>query len=874
MASLLYKLGRFSFRRWFVVLPVWVALLAIVGGLGAALSQPASSSFSIPGIPSERAQDLLTERFPQAEGESDPQTAPQFKVVIATPDGSPLTSPENQEKVAEVLGTVRDIPDLAQPEAVGTGGMPPESLADAPTPEGQQPATQDWLRAVRMQQAGLVQKETAAGTPQDKAEKDAQAASPMSPDGSVYYVQAQFDTSVVPSSMDVTDTQREGMTAAVDKAESLGLDAGYNGQAAQSQSAPGGTSEIVGIVVALIVLAITFSSVVAATLPIITAIVGVGIAVSAVSALSGVIDVNEATPMLATMLGLAVAIDYSLFIASRYRHEVGLTDDRAHAAGRAVGTAGSAVVFAGSTVFIALAALSIVRIPFLTTMALAASGAVVIAVLIALTLLPALFGAFKGKVFALRLPFAKAPDPETEGVNTAGRRLANFLRRHPVTPLLAGVIALAVLAMPIASLQLALPSDSTADKGTPARTASDLLTRGFGDGVNGPLIAVIDAADVAPDQRQEAFATAVERFASTEDVANAQIMGTNGDPADPASSDTAQVLITPETGPTDKKTDELLQTLRDGQPDFRNDTGADYGITGVTAIQADVSERLQNALAPYLAIVVGLAFILLMIVFRSVVVPLIAALGFLLSVGATFGATVAIFQWGWGGVVEGAPLVSFMPIFLIGVVFGLAMDYQVFLVSRMREAYVHGDSPADAVVHGYKFGARVVTAAAVIMISVFGGFILEDLAFIKAMGFALAAAVLFDAFVVRMVIIPALMLLLGEKAWWLPRWLDRILPRVDVEGENLAPAAVGADGATVTEGAATAAGRETASVGAGAGAAGAGAAGAGAAATQSSESTPSDHGRHEIADGGVPAAEILDREPGDDAGDAGGRHER
>ena len=785
MATLLYRLGRFSFRRWFIVLPVWVVLLAIVGALGAALAQPPSTSFSIPGIPSERAQKLLTERFPEA-GDEDPQIAPKFKLVMATPDGSPLTTPENQRKVAEVLAQIRRIPDLADPETIGTGGMPADTLAEAPTPEGQQPATEDWLRAVRLQDAGLIQQETDAGTPQDKAEKDAETVSPLSADRSVYYVQASFDTDVVPTAMDVTAEQREGIVAATDTATGLGLEAAYNGQAVQSMEGPSGKAEIIGIVIALVVLAITFSSAVAATLPIVTAIVGVGIAVSSVSALSGVVEVNDSTPILASMLGLAVAIDYSLFIASRYRHEVRLTDDRSHAAGRAVGTAGSAVVFAGTTVFIALVALTIVDIDFLSTMALAAAGAVVIAVLIALTMLPALFGAFKGKVFAIRLPFAAAPDPEDEGAHTMGERVATFLRAHHIAPLVAGVALLALLAVPLGSLRLALPSDATADPGTPQRTASDMLVRGFGGGANGPLLAIVDATDVAPDARQEAFGEAVGRFSELDHVANAQIVATNGDPADPAGADTAQVLVTPDTGPTDPETEDLLHALRDREGEFTADTGAVYGITGVTAIQADVSERLQDALLPYLGIVVGLAFLLLMVVFRSVVVPLTAALGFLLSVAATFGATVAVFQWGWGGFVEGAPLVSFMPIFLIGVVFGLAMDYQVFLVSRMREAHVHGDLPADAVVHGYKYGARVVTAAAIIMISVFAGFILEDLAFIKAMGFALAVAVLFDAFIVRMVLIPSVMFLLGEKAWWLPGWLDRILPRVDVEGEKLA----------------------------------------------------------------------------------------
>ena len=799
MASFLYRVGRASYRRWYIVLASWVGLLAVVGGLAAAFSAPASSSFTIPGIPSERAQTLLTERFPAAN-DADPQTAPTFKMVIATPDASPLTTPENQEKVAQVLDSIRAIPGLAAPEAVGTLGLPEEALSAG------EPGDQPWLTAVGAQSTGLIEQTTAAGGDEAQAEKDAATVSPLSPDESVYSVQAGFDTAITPSAVDMTDDQRQSLADIVTAGDELGLDVAYNGPAAQDMGAIGFTSEIIGIVVALIVLAITFGSIAAAGLPIVTAIVGVGIAVLSVHSLSGVVDVNDMTPILATMLGLAVAIDYSLFIASRYKHEIRLTDDRAHAAGRAVGTAGSAVVFAGLTVFIALVALTVVGIPFLSVMALAAAGAVVVSVLIALTLLPALFGALKGRVFAGRLPKVTAPDPEDEGVHTAGERFAKTMRSKPWVGLAGGVVILALLAIPVGSMRLALPSDTTMEQGTPARDASDLLERGFGPGANAPLLAVVDAAEVPAEERMSAFQTAAADFRGMEGVDNAQVVMTNGDPADPASTDTAQVLVTPTTGPTDEATEDLLHTMRDNEGDYTAETGADYGITGITAIQSDVSEQLFDALIPYLAIVVSLAFLLLMLVFRSIVVPLTAALGFLLSVLATLGATVAIFQWGWLGLVEGTPIISFLPIILIGLVFGLAMDYQVFLVSRMRESYTQGESASDAVVHGYKYGARVVSAAAVIMISVFGGFILIDMAFIKTMGFALAAAVFFDAFVVRMVIMPSLMYLIGDKAWWLPGWLDKILPKVDIEGEHLSVEAPDAVSAKAEE-------RETVSVG-------------------------------------------------------------
>ncbi|MGH3502000.1 MAG: MMPL family transporter, partial [Nocardioidaceae bacterium] len=301
----------------------------------------------------------------------------------------------------------------------------------------------------------------------------------------------------------------------------------------------------------------------------------------------------------------------------------------------------------------------------------------------------------------------------------------------------------------------------------------------FGPGRQSPLMVVVDGRDIGPAQREAAYQQVVQWAADQDDVANVQVVATN-------QSDTgAQVLITPKSAADAEATKALLADLRDSQSRVEQQTGTNLGVTGLTAINVDVSDRLSDALPLYLAVVIGLAFILLMIVFRSVLVPLTATLGFLLSVLATLGATVGIFQNGAFGLMEGQPLVSFMPIFLIGVVFGLAMDYQVFLVTRIREARVHGASPREAVVDGFRNSARVVTAAATIMISVFAAFVLSDMAILKSMGFALAAAVFFDAFIVRMTLIPALMYLIGEKAWWLPRWLDRVLPNVDVEGESL-----------------------------------------------------------------------------------------
>ena len=436
-------------------------------------------------------------------------------------------------------------------------------------------------------------------------------------------------------------------------------------------------------------------------------------------------------------------------------------------------------MFAGLTVLIALSALAVVRIPFLTTMGVAAAATVLIAVLVALTLLPAFLGLLKSKAFAGQVRRYQ-PAREADGsILNNGVRWARLVGRAPIAVVVLVVVGLGALALPMTNLHLAFPTDSTAAPDTTQRKASDLSAAAFGPGRDAPLLLVVDGRDLAEGERQGAYDEVVAWAASQDGVVNAQLVAQN------EAGTGAQILVTPATGADDTATEDLLTALRDGQAGMEEETGTTIGVTGLTAITTDVSERLSGALPLYLAVVIGLAFVLLMIVFRSVLVPLTATLGFLLSVLATLGATVAVFQEGAFGLMEGQPIVSFMPIILIGLVFGLAMDYQVFLVTRMREAHVHGATTREAVVDGFRNSARVVAAAAVIMISVFAAFMLVDEPIIKSMGFALAVAVFFDAYVVRMALMPALMYLMGEKAWWLPAWLDRILPRVDVEGENL-----------------------------------------------------------------------------------------
>ncbi|RSS51409.1 MMPL family transporter [Streptomyces sp. WAC01280] len=703
MATFLYKLGRSAFRRRRLVALLWVALLAIAGVGAATAPAPTSGSFSIPGTEAQRAFDLLEERFPGAG--ADGATA---RVVFKAPEGQKMTDPAHKAVVEETVSALK------------------------------------------------------SGSDQIVSVTDPYTAQAVSRDGSTAYVSVAYKV----NGMELTDETREALTQAGQNAQGKGLTVEVGGDALQSMPETG-AGEIVGVIIAGIVLVITFGSLVAAGLPLLTAIIGVGIGVSSISALANVLDLGSTTSTLAMMIGLAVGIDYALFIVSRYRAELADGREKEDAAGRAVGTAGSAVVFAGLTVVIALVGLAVVNIPMLTKMGFAAAGTVVIAVLIALTLIPALLGFAGNKVVGRKQRKGTAT---TGDKPNGGTRWARFVIRRPLMVLLVGVIGLGAIAVPAASLEMGLPDDGVKPTSTTERRAYDALSDGFGPGFNGPLLVVVDG-DKATADKTVSTIKGLEGWAAVT-------------PATPnKAGDAAMITVVPKDRPSSVATEDLVH-------DIRNSTGDDVLVTGATAMNIDFSQKMNDALVPYLALVVGLAFLLLTVVFRSVLVPLKAALGFLLSVVAALGAVVAVFQWGWlgslFGVEQTGPIMSMMPIFMVGVVFGLAMDYEVFLVTRMREAYVHGERPGEAIVTGFRHSARVVVAAAVIMIAVFSGFIGMDDQMIKMIGFGLAVAVLFDAFVVRMAIVPAVLALLGHKAWWLPKWLDRVLPNVDVEGESLA----------------------------------------------------------------------------------------
>ncbi|WP_406170193.1 MMPL family transporter [Streptomyces sp. NBC_00996] len=601
----------------------------------------------------------------------------------------------------------------------------------------------------------------------------------VSKDGSIAYAQVKYKV----SGMELKDSSKDALKETAQEARHAGLTVEVGGDALQATPETGST-EVIGIAVAAVVLVITFGSLIAAGLPLLTALIGVGIGVSTITALANALDLGTTTSTLAMMIGLAVGIDYALFIVSRYRAELAEGREREEAAGRAVGTAGSAVVFAGLTVVIALVGLSVVNIPMLTKMGVAAAGTVAIAVLIALTMIPALLGYAGRKVQpagkkSKLLGGGRAAKKESKP--NMGTRWASFVVRRPLAVLLLGVVGLGAAAIPATSLELGLPDDGSQPTSTTQRRAYDLLSEGFGPGFNGPLMVVVDAK--ASDAPKAAFTKVRNEIKDLKGVV------TVTRPAPNKAGDTATITVIPDSKPSSVKTEDLVHAIRDDGADVKADTDATVLVTGTTAMNIDFSQKLNDALIPYLALVVGLAFLLLIVVFRSILVPLKAALGFLLSVMAALGAVVAVFQWGWlsglMGVEETGPIMSMMPIFMVGVVFGLAMDYEVFLVTRMREAYVHGEKPGQAIVTGFKHGARVVTAAAVIMIAVFSGFIGSSESMIKMIGFGLAIAVFFDAFIVRMAIVPAVLALLGKRAWWLPKWLDRALPNVDVEGEGL-----------------------------------------------------------------------------------------
>lgn len=796
MASFLHKVGTASYRRKWSVLAVWLVLIAALGFGAVNLSKPLDDAISIPGTPAQKAITELGETFKDSGKGSG-------RIVYHVESGS-----------------LADRRQAIEAEIATLGSKPGVAAAISPFLNPQA----------------------------------------MSEDGKTGYAQIQLDDDQV--SKELSAQLMESRQRTAKEGLQVELSSGLIVQSAEGILGPG---EVTGVLLAVLVLAITFGAFIAAGMPIINALLAVAASMAGLFTVSHFGALNSTTPVLAVMLGLAVGIDYSLFILSKYRTLLLQGYGYEEAAGRAIGTAGNAVLFAAATVIIALGALSVVRVPFMTAMGLAAAATIAVAALVAITVTPAFMGLFGKRVFgrktaaAIQTAQAKGPQPTYE-VRT-GRiwgKWVNLTVKHPVAVALPIIALLIVASIPTFKLDLGLPGDQTASSDTTQRKAYDLLTNAFGPGYNAPLTLLVGNLPAAGPQQQAAAAQQLmqqfsgqtmssrnyavsgattpgkqgseqpqtlpaatteqaapqmtteqqaamqaelpaelrQRMSMLADLASAAGLASsiakqdNIQSATPAAitSDkkTAIIQVIPKSAPNDVATADLITDIRDNPAKYTGNGAIDVQVTGATALEADVNHKLLTALPQYLAVVVGLSLILLMIAFRSILIPIKATLGFLLSVGVMFGSVVAFYQWGWLGLAEGAPIVSFIPIIAIGILFGLAMDYEFFLVSGMREAYQHAKQPDArlAIVQGFKHGGKVVAAAATIMVFVFAGFIGSHNEVIRPIGFGLALGIFVDAFIVRMTLVPAIMSLLGKSAWWLPRWLDRRLPNVSIEGEK------------------------------------------------------------------------------------------
>ncbi|WP_182111875.1 MULTISPECIES: MMPL family transporter [unclassified Actinotalea] len=820
MAELLYRLGRFSARRAWTVLVAWLVLLALAGIAYLTLGGTVSSAITIPGTATAEVTDRLEAELETASGGT-------ASVVFHTADGSEITA-EQRAGIAAAVARAADVdgveatvdPFATEAERAGQAQQLAEGQAQLEAGRAQLAEGQAQLDAARAQaEVGQVQLDEAraqaeaAGmlamvAPQldaqqaqldaglalldeqqaalDAARAELEAQEPVladglallemaegfrtvSEDGSAAIATVLFTDPVFEVAPETKEAVRDAFTA--EPVEGLEVD--WSNELVAGVPNIGGAAEVVGVVVAALVLLVMLGTLVAAGLPLLTALIGVGIGALGTMALSGTVEMISVTPVLGIMLGLAVGIDYSLFILNRHRRQLREGADVHESIGLANGTSGNAVVFAGSTVIIALLALNMTGIPFLALMGTVAAFSVLVAVLVAVTATPALLALVGRRMLPRRQRTAKPTPPPSD--------LPPMSTGKAVLRLVVGVGVLLVVAIPALSMRLGLPDGSSEPEDSSQYRAYMVTADAFGEGVNGPLVVVADL----PQGTQEADVMGLQarigaEILAVDDVEAVVPVGTSDDLTLMA------FQVVPAEGPNAVSTEELVHELRGMSVDGAE---GELAVAGAASGNIDISEKLAAALPVYLAVVIGLSLIILVVVFRSLVVPLIATAGFILSVYAAFGGVVAIYQWGWLGDVFGVhdpgPVLSFLPIILVGVLFGLAMDYQLFLTSGMREAYAHGAGARRAVTQGVRAGRAVVTAAAIIMIAVFGGFVFSHTAIIRPIGFGLAFGVLVDAFLVRMLLVPALMHLVGEKAWWLPRWLDRLLPDVDVEGAQL-----------------------------------------------------------------------------------------
>ncbi|MCP2031459.1 RND superfamily putative drug exporter [Okibacterium sp. HSC-33S16] len=744
MSSPLYSLGRWAFRARGVVVGAWILILALVGGGALLFNQGLDNSISIPGTESQKALDSLSTTFPQVSGAS-------AQLAVVAPEGESVNDDDVKSVIDDAVDTLNDIPGVAN--------------AVSPFDENIDGAISDNERAaiISIQLEGSQYEVTEATKDGLKDEADALASA--LPDGSESALGGQLFSTGFPT-LSVT--------------------------------------ELIGVGVALVVLIITFGSFLAAGMPLLTALLGVGISIAFIFIATAFGSITSTTPMLALMLGLAVGIDYALFIISRHQEQLRDGMEGEESAARAVATAGSAVIFAGLTVIIALVGLGVAGIPFLTIMGVSAAAGVAVAVVISITLIPAFLG-FAGERLrpkaarrvraAQHAAAAEAADGQgaeagshaapVASAHRPNRFFAGWVKaatRFPIVTILGVIAILGVVSAPALGLRLALPDAGGLPEDEPARVTYDLISDNFGEGFNGPLIvtgSIVTSTDplgLMADLKSE-----IEKLDGVEAVPLATPNET---------ADTGIVQVIPTGGPDSVETKELVAEIRSMHDYFLDEYDVDLSVTGFTAVGIDVSDKLGGALLPFGIIVVGLSLVLLTMVFRSIWVPIKATLGYLLSVCAAFGVVALVFEHGWFAdalnVTREGPVISFMPIILMGVLFGLAMDYEVFLVARMREDFVHSGKARESVTTGFIGSAKVVTAAAIIMFAVFAAFVPEGDTNIKPIALGLAVGVFVDAFIVRMTLVPAVLALLGDKAWWIPKWLDRILPSFDVEGEGVA----------------------------------------------------------------------------------------
>ncbi|QKX50007.1 MMPL family transporter [Planococcus glaciei] len=715
MAKYLYKLGQWSMNHAKAVIAAALILLLVMGGLVLGYGFEFDEDLSIPGTSSQDTIEMMKEEFPEVGNAGG-----QILLVHKAPEGKTLMDPDVAEKLNEVVQRVQE--DKAV-EAVYT----PDMLMNY---------NKDQTIAYSM-----VMYDTVAAEVSEKSIAHVKEAAQITEDAGIQ-TELSGDVEVHPFKMEMA-------------------------------------TEVLGVLAAFLILFFTFGSLLVAGMPIITAGVGLGIGLLGVVFATNFTSISTVCLSLAAMLGLAVGIDYALFILSRFRqeHEKGYSIKQAVAI--ANGTAGSAVVFAGLTVVIALLGLSVPQIPFLSMMGYTAAVGVFLAIVIAVTVVPAVIYLFGDKMAPPAGRKKTVSERFTDRIKLSGKLMNGWARlvgKFPLVVALAGMVILGVISIPFFHMELGLPDDGFYGEDTDERQAYDLLKEAYGEGYHASLVVVAKAEEggevLSQLETLQADITAMDHVAYISNVIPKE------------TGDMAVITLNPVTGPNDAETKELVNELRGA--DYE---GMDLFVTGLTAVNIDTSDKLADALPVFAALIIGLAFVLLVVVFRSILVPLKAVLGFVLSLGATLGFVTWVIQDGnfyeLFGFSTSGPVLNFLPIIVVGILFGLAMDYEMFLVSRMREEFTHSGDARKAVLAGLRDSGGVVTAAGLIMIAVFTGFMMAPDPMVKVMGLALAFGVLFDAFIVRMMIVPAVMLLMGKAAWYMPKWLDRIVPNIDVEGETI-----------------------------------------------------------------------------------------